>query len=137
MDEDFWNTVLQVRNVVGPKLEALRGDKTIGSSLDAEVDIYCDDNLYSVLEKLQDELRFALITSYARIHPLNEKPASSEIEKLANDSELSVVVIASEHSKCVRCWHHREDVGKHTDHPELCRRCVENVDGTGEERRYA
>jgi isoleucyl-tRNA synthetase len=137
MDEDFWNTVLQVRNVVGPKLEALRGDKTIGSSLDAEVDLYCDDNLYSVLEKLQDELRFALITSYARIHPLNEKPASSEIEKLANDSELSVVVIASEHSKCVRCWHHREDVGKHTDHPELCGRCVENVDGTGEERRYA
>jgi len=137
MDEDFWNTVLQVRNVVGPKLEALRGDKTIGSSLDAEVDLYCDDNLYSVLEKLQDELRFALITSYARIHPLNEKPASSEIEKLANDSELSVVVIASEHSKCVRCWHHREDVGKHTNHPELCGRCVENVDGTGEERRYA
>ncbi len=137
MGEDFWNTVLHVRNVVGPKLEALRGDKIIGSSLDAEVDLYCDDNLYSVLEKLQDELRFALITSYARIHPLNEKPANSEIEKLANDAELSVVVIASEHSKCVRCWHHREEVGKHTDHPELCRRCVENVDGTGEERRYA
>jgi isoleucyl-tRNA synthetase len=37
----------------------------------------------------------------------------------------------------VRCWHHREDVGADPAHPELCGRCVENVAGTGEVRRYA
>ena len=43
----------------------------------------------------------------------------------------------TEHPKCIRCWHHREDVGTHAEHPELCGRCVGNVDGEGEQRRYA
>ena len=39
--------------------------------------------------------------------------------------------------KCVRCWHHREDVGTHKGHEELCGRCVTNIDGEGETRQYA
>jgi isoleucyl-tRNA synthetase len=50
---------------------------------------------------------------------------------------LRVSVTASEHAKCDRCWHHREDVGTHVGHEELCGRCVENVDGQGEKRAYA
>ena len=137
MGDDFWSTLLHVREIIGPKLETLRNDKTIGSSLDAEVDLYCDDALYQQLASLEDELRFALIASYARIHPLNEKPDNADTVTLPGGSELAVNVVASEHDKCVRCWHHREDVGSHADHPELCGRCVENVDGKGEERRYA
>ncbi|RUM94650.1 MAG: isoleucine--tRNA ligase, partial [Thiothrix sp.] len=137
MGDDFWNTLLHVREIIGPKLEALRNDKTIGSSLGAEIDLYCDDALYQQLASLEDELRFTLITSYARIHPLNEKPDNADTVTLPNGFELAVNVIASQHEKCVRCWHHREDVGTHADHPELCGRCVENVDGQGEERRYA
>jgi isoleucyl-tRNA synthetase len=44
---------------------------------------------------------------------------------------------ASEHAKCVRCWHHRPDVGSNDEHPELCGRCVDNVSGDGEPRSYA
>jgi isoleucyl-tRNA synthetase len=137
MGDIFWNTVLQLKDTVGPKLEALRNDKTIGSSLDAEVDLYCDKALYSLLENLEDELRFALITSYARIHPIDKKPADANTEALPNGTELVAIVTPSEYAKCVRCWHHREDVGSHSDHPELCGRCVENIEGAGEERRYA
>jgi isoleucyl-tRNA synthetase len=50
---------------------------------------------------------------------------------------LAVRVAPSAHAKCVRCWHHRPDVGTHADHPELCGRCVENVAGPGETRRFA
>ena len=138
-DERFsaadWDQIVAVRTEVAKPLEALRANKTIGSGLDAEVDLYCDEALYGLLEKLEDELRFVLITSYARIHPLSEAPADAEATEL---EELKVVVAASEQAKCVRCWHHREDVGNNSDHPELCGRCVENVttDG-GEERRYA
>jgi isoleucyl-tRNA synthetase len=49
---------------------------------------------------------------------------------------LFVQVSASQYGKCTRCWHHREDVGANTEHPELCGRCVENVEGGGEERRF-
>jgi len=133
-DRGLWERVFAVRAAVGKQLEALRGSRTIGSSLDAEVDLYCDQALYEALSKLEDELRFVLITSYARLQPASGKPEQAA----ATDVEgLSVEVRASQHPKCSRCWHHREDVGQNPEHPELCGRCVENVAGAGETRRFA
>jgi len=137
LDNDCWQQVLQTRVAVSRKLETLRNEKTIGSSLDAEVDLYCDEQLYNCLAKLEDELRFVLITSYARIHPLSDKPEALETQTLKNGQSLAIATSASEHKKCIRCWHHREDVGSHSKHPEICKRCIENVEGSGEVRQYA
>ena len=63
--------------------------------------------------------------------------SSAEAVKLPNGSRVYIHAQPSEHEKCVRCWHHREDVGSTCEHPELCGRCVDNVDGDGEQRRYA
>ncbi len=134
LDRDFWTQVIAARTAVAKQMEQLRADGAIGSSLDAELDLYCSEDLLAVLTKLEDELRFVLITSYARLHPLAEKPEQA----VATDVDgLFVAVTASDHGKCNRCWHHREDVGSNADHPELCGRCVINVDGEGEPRRFA
>jgi len=134
LGREYWSQILEARSVIAKQLELARKDGNIGGSLAAEVDIYCDEKWTSLFEKLGDELRFVLITSYARLHPASEKPA----EAVATDVEgLAVLVSASEHTKCARCWHFREDVGQHEEHPELCGRCVENVDGEGESRQYA
>ena len=133
-DNVFWNNVREAREAISKQLEQLRVARSIGASLDAEVDVYCDGKLNENLLKLEDELRFVLISSYARVHPLSEKPA----EAVATEMEgLFVVVKPSEHAKCTRCWHHREDVGSNTEHPELCGRCVENITTEGESRRFA
>jgi len=50
---------------------------------------------------------------------------------------IKIKVSASAETKCVRCWHHSEDVGSNAEHPELCGRCVENVAGDGEQRLFA
>jgi isoleucyl-tRNA synthetase len=50
---------------------------------------------------------------------------------------LRIRVVKSAHAKCARCWHHREDVGVDPAHPEICGRCVENIQGEGEVRRHA
>ena len=44
-DRNFWNRVIEVREAVGKRLEQLRADGVIGSSLDAEVDLYCSPEL--------------------------------------------------------------------------------------------
>ena len=115
------------------ELEEMRRDKIIGSSLDVEVDIYCSDENYQALGELKDELRFVFITSDARIHLLSEKP------KEANDinKSLAIMVIKSNYQKCVRCWHHREEIGENEAHKDLCARCIENVAGEGETRVFA
>ena len=132
----FWQDVLTVRDAVKKEIETVRVAGDIGSSLDAEVDLYCDAGWLEKLSRLEDELRFVLITSYARLHALEEQVAEA-VETELNNGRLAVLVKPSAHDKCVRCWHHREDVGAHAAHPELCARCVENVDGKGEQRHYA
>ena len=115
------------------ELEEMRGNKVIGSSLDAEVDIYCNDENYQALAELKDELRFVFITSDARIHLLSEKPK----EATDIDKSLAIKVIKSGYQKCVRCWHHREEIGENKAHKDLCGRCIENVEGEGETRIFA
>ena len=134
LDRNFWEQVIKVREAVGKHLEEARKSGAIGSSLDAELDLYCGEKLYECLAKLKDELRFVLITSYARLHEVSERPETATATEVPG---LSVRVSPSDHAKCSRCWHHREDVGSNGEHPELCGRCVENVAGEGEARRFA
>ncbi|MFZ5492087.1 MAG: isoleucine--tRNA ligase [Pseudomonadota bacterium] len=131
-----WERLRAIRDAVNRHLERLRVAGDIGSALDAEVDLYVGEADAALLGTLGEELRFVLICSYARVHPADERPA----EGVTEDDGLWIVWIAaraSTHPKCVRCWHHRDDVGTHADHPELCGRCVENVAGPGELRQWA
>ncbi|MCG8432595.1 MAG: isoleucine--tRNA ligase [Gammaproteobacteria bacterium] len=130
-----WDVILAVRQEVARELEKLRVERTIGSSLDAEVDLYCNGQLKSALDGLQDELRFALITSYARVHDHKQAPAGAVVSE--DIADLHIVADKSKFDKCVRCWHRREDVGSNGAHPELCTRCVTNLDGDGEPRHFA
>ncbi len=136
MNDAFWSQLLEVRNAVSKELEQLRIAGGVGSSLAAEVDLYCGTEIYQKLGLLEDELRFALITSYARIHKDIERGDEGIHYTLSNGDEIWVAVAPSAHTKCERCWHHREDVGSHTEHPTLCGRCVENIDGDGEPRSF-
>ena len=137
MNMDFWQQVLETRSAVSKQLEALRVDNKIGSSLDAEVTVYCNGELHQHLNKLDNELRFVMITSEARLGSPDEKQDSAIEAKLSDGNTIHIMAAASGHDKCVRCWHHRADVGNDKQHPELCGRCVENVAGDGEDRRYA
>lgn len=134
--EAFWEQVLAVREAVSRELEKLRAAGAIGGSLDAEVALYCDDALRARLSELGEELRFILITSEARVLPANAHPADAARAALPGH-ELWIEARASTHPKCIRCWHHRPDVGRDRRHPLLCARCVANVEGAGEQRRIA
>jgi isoleucyl-tRNA synthetase len=111
----------------------MRRNKDIGSSLDAEVDIYCDQKNYQALLELKNELRFVFITSEANLHELSNK--STDAKEI--DSSLAIRVRKSVHQKCVRCWHHRPEIGENKSHIDLCGRCIENVSGEGEHRIFA
>jgi isoleucyl-tRNA synthetase len=132
---EVWDLLEQVRVEVSKNLETLRQNRKIGSGLDAEVTIYADQALLDQLQVISDELRFVLITSEARLAPLSG--AKVEPVRLESGHDIVVEARSSEHTKCVRCWHHREEVGSDSRHPELCGRCIENVEGKGELRKYA
>ena len=126
----FWDLILRIRESVSKAMEELRARDEIGSSLDAEVELHCDETLHATLSPLGDELRFILINSGTTVHRASGELPASDVEG------LSIRINASSQPKCVRCWQHRPDVGATALHPELCGRCVDNVAGDGEVRHY-
>jgi len=131
---DTFARLLALREAVAKVLEPMRAGGAIGASLEAEVDLYLDDATLAVLAPVADELRFLFITSELRLHPASAKPDDAVgAEGVAG---AFIRAVPSSAAKCVRCWHYRHDVGAHADHPELCGRCVDNVDGPGEDRRF-
>jgi isoleucyl-tRNA synthetase len=131
-----WDSVLRVRSGVMRELEKLRNADAIGAPLDAEVDLYCAPHLLQILQSFGEELRFVFITSAARVHRADSRPDTATAVEEGNEDFAWIVARPTAAKKCVRCWHKREDVGSSVQHPELCGRCVTNVDGPGETRRF-
>jgi isoleucyl-tRNA synthetase len=120
-----WENLINVRASANKAIEEKRGAGEVGSSLQAELEIHVGDE-YRSLERFDDDLKFAFITSQAKIR-YSEKTTA----------QYAVEVTPSKHAKCDRCWHYREDVGANAEHPHICGRCVSNLFGAGEKRTYA
>ncbi|MDO5770411.1 MAG: class I tRNA ligase family protein, partial [Psychrobacter sp.] len=144
ISSDDWQYIMRAKDMVNKQIETARGNKIINANLSADAILYADGAMYESLAKLGEELRFVLITSSAELQPLSNAPVkeadAEHIDKSANNDEsadLTVTIEAADGTKCVRCWHIREDIGVDATHPELCARCVINVSGDGEVRHYA
>jgi isoleucyl-tRNA synthetase len=140
LGEDDFDALLAIRAALSAQLEPMRKQGAIGASLQARAAVHIDTatGLGAKLAALQAELRFLFITSELSLVPLAGEPASTLGGALAKveGQPVWVEAAASSAAKCVRCWHYRDDVGQHAEHPELCGRCVDNVDGVGEQRLF-
>ena len=135
-----WDALIALRGDVARELESLRAAGTIGAPLDAGVKVYCTPAHFAALDALGDELRFLLITSSAEVIQLPEgtpPPAGAAPAPGFAAGGVWLQVGLAEGAKCVRCWHHRPEVGHSAAHPELCARCEDNIEGAGEIRRFA
>jgi isoleucyl-tRNA synthetase len=121
--EDF-ERLLALREQVAKVLEPMRAGGAIGAALEAEISLRCGVADQNRLAPMADELRFLLI--------------SGDVEIIADDAAKDIAVLATPttKTKCVRCWHHRADVGIDPAHPEICGRCVSNIEGPGEIRQW-
>ncbi|MES2633201.1 MAG: isoleucine--tRNA ligase [Pseudomonadota bacterium] len=121
-----WGRIRVARELVNKEIEALREGGKVGSSLQANVELSVPmsthGDLWESLASLGDDLKFVLITSSAA---------------LSAGEGMAVNVTPSEDTKCDRCWHWRADVGADDAHPTICGRCVSNLFGAGEDRKFA
>ncbi|HSH85990.1 MAG TPA: isoleucine--tRNA ligase [Methylophilus sp.] len=120
-----WQTMIDLRGQAAKEIEILRGEGKVGSSLQAELEFHVAGEAFDALSSLQDDLRFVTITSAAKTY------------KVADMSAQKILVKPSSYQKCDRCWHYRADVGSDAAHPSICGRCVSNLFGNGEARKYA
>ena len=129
-----WPALIALKADVARELERLRTLGSLGSSMEADVTVFVPEALSSQFAAIHDELRFLLITGDAKVADLSALPATAV---KASQEEVWIEVKPSTSPKCVRCYQLRADVGSDPNHPEICARCVINVEGPGEERRFA
>ncbi len=132
----FWDDLFALRERVTAITETMRAQKEVGASLDVAVRAWVPEALLQRYAKVAAELRFFFLVSDFQLLPLAERPDDAVVVDLPGGGKIGLQVRRSDACKCVRCWHHRPDVGVDPAHPELCGRCVNNVTSQGEERRY-
>lgn len=120
-----WIRIRELRSEVQKKLEESRAQGIIGSSLSAVVKICTSGDDFTLLNSLGKDLRLIIVASEVNLM------------RAETSSEEGIFVSPSSYSKCERCWHYRKDVGLQEEHPTICGRCVSNLFGDGEERKYA
>jgi len=135
MGNGFWDTLLTVRGEVNKVIEQARADKVLGGSLEAAVTLYADSDLAAKLNSLGEELRFVLLTSEAIVEDYAAAGAETQQSEILKG--LKVALRKASGEKCPRCWHYTTDIGKVAEHAEVCGRCVTNIAGAGEQRKFA
>ena len=121
--EEF-DRLLELRERVAAVLEPMRASGEIGAALQAEITLRCGVAEQNRLAPLADELRFLLISGDVTIEPDEEA------------TDIGISATKTGKAKCVRCWQYRDDIGSHAEHPEICGRCVSNIEGPGEDRQW-
>ncbi|WP_355586328.1 isoleucine--tRNA ligase [Xanthomonas cannabis] len=119
---DF-DKLLALREQVAKVLEPMRANGAIGAALEAEITVAADAQTAARWQPLADELRFLFISGDVTV-------------TAASTDDIFVSAQPTTKAKCVRCWHHQASVGGDPRHPELCSRCVSNIEGPGEVRRW-
>jgi len=131
-----WELLLKLRADVTRELEKLRDTGAIGAPLDARVDVFCTSGEYPRFAVLGHELRYLFITSHAMVHEVSAAPPGAVPATTTGREGVWIAVQPSTERKCVRCWHHEADIGVDPRHPQLCARCVSNIEGEGEQRKF-
>ncbi|WP_017162481.1 isoleucine--tRNA ligase, partial [Xanthomonas phaseoli] len=115
--------LLVLREQVAKVLEPMRANGAIGAALEAEITVAADAQTAARWQPLAEELRFLFISGDVTV-------------TAASTDDIFVSAQPTTKAKCVRCWHHQVSVGSDPRHPELCSRCVSNIEGPGEQRRW-
>ena len=131
LNSAYWAQILTIRSEVNKVLEQGRNDKVIGGSLEAAVTLYANSEIATALAKLENELRFVLLTSQASVNPLENAPQQAVTSDIQG---LKIELVKAQGDKCPRCWHYTVDNNPTT---HLCKRCEENIHGNGEIRHFA
>ncbi len=108
-----WEKLRTVRESVLKSLEEVRQSGTIGNSLEAKIVIRASGETAALLRRHENDLRFIFIVSQVAVE-----------ESSGAEESLQIEVLKAAGSKCERCWNYSVEIGKDSDWPTLCERCI-------------
>ncbi len=114
---DRWNKIHLVRDDVKKALEEARAAKVIGASLDAEISVFAEGEMFEFLSTVPN---LAEIFIASKVNLINGSDG-----EFKGEQDVSVTVKRASGNKCERCWQYSDTVGSNSEHPTICARCAE------------
>ncbi|HZT50695.1 MAG TPA: class I tRNA ligase family protein, partial [Stellaceae bacterium] len=121
-----WSRIRELRRVVTGAIELERAQKRLGSSLQADIELFADRDSVAALAGL--DLAEICITSAGTVRAA---PPPGDAFALPDVPGIGVRIRRAQGEKCQRCWRILPEVGEDAAHPDLCRRCADAVAGLG------
>ncbi|QJC33966.1 isoleucine--tRNA ligase [Enterobacteriaceae endosymbiont of Donacia cinerea] len=123
MNNKYWDEIFLFKNKINKIIEYARNKKIIGSSLEANITVFVNTNIYKKLVILGSELRFLLLVSNISFYE-ERKMSTNKLIK-------SFKITKSKYFKCKRCWYFYKNIINN-----ICDRCRLNTIGDGEKRLF-
>jgi len=125
-----WQKLFQHRPFVLHKLEAMRQQKMIGKSLEANVTYSFIDNPNPEFAKFIDSNKSTIAEFFGVSDVVIWKLRTvSNMDNLIDTVQFDVE--AASGTKCERCWRFTTDVGSDSNYPTVCLRCAEALTEIG------
>ena len=116
-----WERLVRIREAVNAKIEVLRKNKTVGTSLEARVQLRASGDTLALLVRYRDELPTLLI---AQAEVESEQMPDMDDGSVTGET-IAIEVGRAAGLKCGRCWRYVPSLSDQPAHQGLCDRCVE------------
>ncbi len=126
INENIWKKLIYIKNNFNKILEKKKNKKKIKSSLEIELTLYLKKKFFNIIKKIKSELKFFFITSKTNIKILKNKK-NKKFFKIKCKKIIGI--------KCNRCWHYVKKIYNVKKY-NICIRCIKNVFGKGEKRKF-
>ena len=113
-----WNFIKDVRRVITGALEIKRSEKIIGSSLQANVNLYVSPEKKEILNDI-DIAEIGIVSSFS----LNTSDIPSTAFKIDTINDVGVEIDLAKGKKCARCWKMLPEVLD----KDICKRCKDVI----------
>jgi isoleucyl-tRNA synthetase len=120
--------LLKVRDEVNRGLEEARKAKVLSKAQEARVRLSATDA--GLLEKLMASAEdLKVLTQVAELTVTSQQASLDQPLTAQELSGLLVQVDKASGEKCVRCWFTLASVGQSRQHPQICQRCLQVLEG--------
>ncbi|MGO9578164.1 MAG: isoleucine--tRNA ligase [Desulfobaccales bacterium] len=121
---DKYDFLLKVRGEINRALEEARQEKRLATAQEAAVILGAAGELYDKLKAQASELQ-----TLAQVAELRVEPQAREGGQTQEIPGLSIAIQPAAGGKCIRCWFRYPGVGEDPNHPQVCARCRQVLEG--------
>ncbi|WP_075433710.1 isoleucine--tRNA ligase [Buchnera aphidicola] len=121
----FWKKIFSIRNAVNKFIEQEKKKNIINNSLEIQLALYVDKQVFQLLLSLNTELKFIFLVSSTQLHRYSSAPKTAYKSRIIPNFKM--IIKKNLKQKCPRCWNYTQPNNYKKNTLQICTRCIQNT----------